>query len=71
MTHVLLVLIARRETVQTKELRRLFGKNVYAYLDRLRESGVITVHDDVVTLNSSFRDLINLYMRELDTHINH
>ena len=66
LNYVLLALIARREVVQARVLRRLFGRRVYAYLNRLRESGVVVVRDGVVSINTSFKDLINAYARDIE-----
>lgn len=66
LNYVLLALVVRREVVQARVLRKIFGRRVYAYLRRLRESGVVVVRDGVVSLNTSFKDLINAYARDIE-----
>ena len=66
LNYVILAILAKRGSAPVKALRRLFGRRVYAYLRRLEESGVIVVRSGVASLNTSFNDLINLYLRDLE-----
>ncbi|GAB6947594.1 hypothetical protein JCM16161A_17240 [Vulcanisaeta sp. JCM 16161] len=66
LTHVLIALMARKEVVRERELRRLFSRRVYPYLMHLEAAGVITIKDGVVAINTSFKDLINLYLRDIE-----
>ena len=69
LSQVLLALIIRRGSVQVRVLRRLFGRGVYAYLERLEESGVVVVRDGIASVNTSFNDLINTYIRDIEKAI--
>ena len=66
LNYVLLALLVRRGSAQVRVLRRLFGPRVYAYLRRLEESGVVVIRSGVASLNTSFNDLVNLYLRDLE-----
>ena len=66
LTHVLLALILRYEVVRERTLRKVLGRRVYAYLRRLRQAGVVMIRDGVVSLNTSFKDLINTYARDIE-----
>ena len=66
LTHVLLALLIRYEVVRERTLRRVLGRRVYPYLRRLRESGVVVYRDGIVSLNTSFKDLINAYARDIE-----
>lgn len=66
LNYVLLAILAKREVVPTRVLRRLFGRGVYAYIRRFKESGVADSRDGAVTLSEAFKNLINLYLRKID-----
>ena len=67
LTHVLLFLIARRERIRTRVLRRVFGDRVYPYLHYLERQGVVRIGEDgIVYVNTSFLDTIKLYEREIE-----
>ena len=66
LNYVILALLVRRGSAQVRVLRRLFGPRVYAYLRRLEESGVVVIRSGVASLNTSFNDLINLHLRDLE-----
>ena len=66
LNYVLLAILVRRGSAQVRALRRLFGPRVYAYLRRLEEAGVVVVRSGVASLNTSFNDLINLHLRDLE-----
>ena len=66
LNYVILALLVRRGSASVKTLRRLFGRRVYAYLRRLEESGVVVIRSGVASLNTSFNDLINLHLRDLE-----
>ena len=70
LTHVLIALIIKHETIRERTLRKLLGKRVYAYLRRLRRSGVVIYRDGIVSINTSFKDLINMYAREIEKEKN-
>ena len=70
LTHVLIALLVRYEVVRERTLRKLLGKRVYPYLRRLRQSGVVVYRDGVVSINTSFKDLINMYTREIEKEKN-
>mgnify|MGYP001772727581 CR=1 FL=1 len=66
LNYVLLAILAKRGPVPTRVLRRLFGRGVYAYIRRLRESGVADSRGGAVALSEAFKNLINLYLRKID-----
>ena len=66
LTHVLLALLVRYEVVRERTLRKVLGRRVYPYLRRLRQSGVVIYRDGVVSINTSFKDLINAYARDIE-----
>ncbi len=49
-----------------RDLRKVLGYDVYAYIARLRRQGTIVVRDNIVSLNSSFVETARLYERELE-----
>ncbi len=66
-SHLLIgLLFMSQHCISKPNLYRLFGKNIYKYIDRLNDAGVIIEREGLVCINSSFLDTLKVYLKDLE-----
>ena len=60
------LLLMTNHCIAKQGLYRLFGKNIYKYIDRLRNAGVVVEREGLVCINTSFQDTIKIYEKDLE-----